>query len=90
MQPWNVCCEGFFLQTVMNFLEMLTNLEVQVDRSACIGITTRFGVGRVRHLETRSLWLQQAVAERKAIVRITKGTLHLADLGAKAHLGPPP
>ena len=48
----------------------------------------RFEVGRVGHLETRCLWPQQIIAERRASVRRIKGTLNPADLGTKDHPDP--
>ena len=33
------------------------------DASAAIGVANREGLGRIRHLDTQSLWLQQALRE---------------------------
>ena len=35
-----------------------------VDASASIGVANREGLGRIRHLVTQSLWLQQALKRR--------------------------
>ena len=36
-----------------------------VDASAAIGIARRKGLGQVRHVDTQSLWVQDAVREKK-------------------------
>ena len=41
------------------------------DASAAIGVAGREGLGRIRHLDTQSLWLQQALRQR----RLGLGTL---------------
>ena len=35
------------------------------DASAAIGVANREGLGRIRHLDTQSLWLQQALRQRR-------------------------
>ena len=35
------------------------------DASAAIGVANREGRGRIRHLDTQSLWLQQALRQRR-------------------------
>ena len=37
------------------------------DASAAIGVANREGLGRMRHLDTQSLWLQQARRKRRWI-----------------------
>ena len=36
-----------------------------VDATAAIGVAQRVGLGRLRHLETQSLWLQEAVRDKR-------------------------
>ena len=54
-------------------------IEVKSDASAAIGIAQRRGMGKVRHIETNQLWLQERVAMES--VKITKVSTHdnLAD-----------
>ena len=58
-------------------------LRVYVDSSAAKAISSRTGIGRVRHLEVRFLWLQDVV--RKRIVQILKvrGSENPADVLTK-------
>ena len=66
-------------------LEM--TLEVQTDSSAAKGIASRRGVGRVRHLHTGLLWVQQRVQSGEIKIVKIKGTENAADLGTKFHQG---
>ena len=55
----------------------------ETDASAGRAMATRRGVGRVRHLDARLLWLQQLCAEGVVIVRARPGGHNEADLGTK-------
>eukprot|EP00435_Cladocopium_sp_Y103_P064563 s467_g26.t1 len=56
---------------------------LHLDSSASRGILSRKGVGRLRHLSCRVLWLQDLVSERSLMVRSVLGTLNPADVGTK-------
>ena len=56
---------------------------LRTDSSAALGIIGRQGLGKVRHLETGYLWLQDAVSQRRLAVRKVKGTENCADLATK-------
>ena len=59
------------------------NVVCETDASAGRALATRRGVGRVRHLVARLLWLQQLCAEGVVQVRAGPGELNEADLGTK-------
>ena len=54
-------------------------LEIRTDASAAIGIANRIGIGKIRHIETNQLWLQQKVLDGKLVVSKVKGEENLAD-----------
>ena len=56
---------------------------VHVDATASKGIASRRGVGRVRHLHTQVLWVQEAVAKRDLLILKVSGLENCADLGTK-------
>ena len=62
----------------------LSPINVNTDASAAIGIASRIGLGKVRHIEVNQLWLQEKVA--KGVISIIKvGTDdNLADALTKA------
>ena len=55
----------------------------RTDSSAALGIIGRQGLGKVRHLETGYLWLQDIVSQRRLAIRKVKGTENPADLSIK-------
>ena len=59
---------------------------LRVDASAAIGIASRRGVGKVRHLDVRTLWLQRLITDKLMKIAKTPGKENCADLGTK-HLG---
>ena len=54
-----------------------------VDASAAIGIAQRKGLGEVRHLATQSLWVQDALRERRVTLEKISGTENPGDLMTK-------
>ena len=58
-------------------------LQIDTDSSAAKGIAVRRGVGKIRHLETSTLWVQQAVANRKFTIKKIDGKVNPADIGTK-------
>ena len=56
---------------------------VHVDASAAIGFAQRKGLGRVRHLSTQSLWIQDAVREKRLTLEKVNGSDNPADLLTK-------
>ena len=59
------------------------NVVCETDASAGRAMATRRGVGRVRHLDARLLWLQQLCAESVVQVRARPGELNEAEMGTK-------
>ena len=59
------------------------NVVCETDASAGRAMATRRGVGSVRHLDARLLWLQQLCAEGVLQVRARPGEHNEADLGTK-------
>ena len=53
--------QGLGYQALLKDLGVEVPLRVWTDYSAAIGICTRQGLGKVRHLDTHTLWIQQAV-----------------------------
>jgi len=60
------------------------NIECGTDSSAAKAISERLGVGRVRHLEVASLWIQEATKRKQLRVVKLRGVANTADLGTKA------
>ena len=58
-------------------------MEVHTDSSAAIGVASRTGLGKLRHLEVHLLWVQQFV--RRKVFELSKvpGKENVADLLTK-------
>ena len=61
-------CEGI---GIAGIIEDLTGIRMQIDMatdsSAAKGIAHRKGVGKVKHLETRTLWVQDQIARGRIV-----------------------
>ena len=89
-------CDGILIGKLVAFC---TGRNVVIhhlmDSAAARGILARQGVGRIRHLSCRILWLQQLVKQRSKVVPFTdipelfhlvsgvSGSNNIADLGTK-------
>ena len=58
-------------------------VRIATDSSAAKSYASRRGAGRVRHVEVKQLWLQQAVAERKFRLHKIDGVKNPADILTK-------
>ena len=56
---------------------------VYADASAALGIVQRRGIGKVRHIRTQSLWLQEAHAQRRLGFEKIDGSRNPSDLMTK-------
>ena len=57
--------------------------EVYADSSAALGITQRIGIGKVRHLRTQGLWVQETRISGRLAYHKVLGTKHPADVLTK-------
>ena len=60
--------EGLNVQRLANAFKDWPSLELRTDASAARGVILRQGVGKVRHLHVKQLWIQDAVAAGELIV----------------------
>ena len=63
--------EGVAVQALAAELGWTLNLVVRVDSATAKAIASRSGVGKVRHLEVKALWLQASLMEgRFALMKV--------------------
>ena len=74
---------GLGVQSLLADLGVTLPLRVWTDSSAAIGICNRQGLGKLRHLATHLLWIQQAVRSRRLDLRKVAGEQNPADLFTK-------
>ena len=75
--------EGMSAKTLCSMFGRQCNLRVHLDSSAALGVAKRKGVGKIRHLDTRLLWIQERVHAGDLIVLKVAGTENPADLMTK-------
>jgi hypothetical protein len=59
------------------------NLRLYTDSSSAMGTASKRGMGKIRHLEIGSLWLQQAVNDRKLVISKIDGKKNPPDILTK-------
>ena len=77
---------GLGYQALLADLGITADLRVWTDSSAAMGIAGRQGLGKLRHLDTHTLWLQQAVRTKRLDLKKVAGTSNPADLFTKHSL----
>ena len=59
-------------------------IAIKSDASAAIGISSRVGIGKVRHIEVTQLWVQEKVASGEIVIQKVATEDNLADALTKA------
>ena len=68
----------------ISFMGQSTRMKVWLDSSAARGVFQRQGVGRIRHLEARSLWVQEGLKKKEFELEAVRSEENSADIGTKA------
>ena len=76
--------EGLGMISIMSDLGWSPRLRIHVDSSAAKAVASRSGLGKVRHLEVRFLWLQEVVKRRRLTIHKIRGTVNPADVLTKS------
>ena len=77
------CSIGLGAVSMAKDLHHDLKLVVRTDSSAAKGIGSRRGVGKVRHLHTPCLWVQQRVFRKEVSIEKIPGPSNVADMGTK-------
>ena len=75
--------QGLGLQALLKDVGWEVQLCVHSDATAAIGMCRRKGLGKVRHLATTDLWIQDKVRSRQNELRKVLGTENPADVLTK-------
>ena len=73
------CSGALGLKALLKDLGHDTTITLLTDASAAKGISQRSGLGKVRHLETSQLWLQELVLNQRVQVVKVHTDKNLAD-----------
>jgi hypothetical protein len=77
---------GLGFQALLRDFGIDVPVRLWTDSSAAIGICSRQGLGKLRHLDTKTLWIQQAVRNKTIQLRKVPGVANPADLFTKHSL----
>jgi hypothetical protein len=75
--------EGAHLQQLLAWMSLPLRMRLATDSSAARSAMMRRGVGRMRHMEVKVLWLQDMVARGRCLVDKVPGVENPADIGTK-------
>jgi len=78
---------GLGMQAYYQDLGMTVPLELHTDSSAGKAFAERRGLGRLRHVQTRFLWLQDRIAMKHLSLHKVLGTENPADILTKQLTG---
>ena len=74
---------GLGYQALMRDFGVDLAITVFTDSTATIGISSRQGLGKLRHLDTTALWIQQAIRAKRIELRKVNGEENPADIFTK-------
>ena len=72
-------CTGLGIQAMLSDMGVQVKLKIMTDSSSAKSMVSRRGVGRVRHLDVKDLWIQERVAKGDFVMRKVPGERNLAD-----------
>ena len=75
--------EAIGMMTLMAEMGTEARARLHVDAAAALGIAQRQGVGKIRHLDVATLWLQEQEARKRMQMVKIKGSNNPADLFTK-------
>ena len=73
-------CEGLQVMHIMSEVGEDLRLSLKGDSSASHGTLQRLGIGRIKHLQTRQLWLQERMREGEVAISKIPRAINWADL----------
>ena len=75
-----LACEGLGLKYSLNEIQINLDLELHGDSSASQGTLHRLGSGKIKHLATRQLWLQERVYCKEVAVKKVPRSINWSDV----------
>jgi hypothetical protein len=75
--------EGLGMMSMLKDFGIEVQGDILSDASAALGIIARSGLGKMRHLDTNFLWIQQVSAEKRLRFGKVDGKENVADLMTK-------
>ena len=76
--------EALGIRSLVEDFGFQLSIHVFADASAALGIVGRRGLGKLRHIDTQHLWVQQAATQRRIKYAKTAGSANPSDICTKA------
>ena len=76
-------CESIGISSIVKDMGMNIQIVLHTDSAAAKGIASRKGIGKVKHLDTRMLWVQSKVDDQTLRIRKIPGSINPADMLTK-------
>jgi hypothetical protein len=76
---------GIGMQSMLSEMGHKVRIELQTDSSSAKSFASRKGLGKMRHLDTKVLWVQDQVSKRKLVLNKVLGVENPADVMTKYH-----
>ena len=67
------------MQSLFKDLGVDAEVQINTDSSTGKSVASRRGAGKIRHLETRDLWIQERVARGDIMIEKVRGEDNVAD-----------
>ena len=80
-----VVAEALHVQSILGFFDCRFAINWESDSSVARAISERLGVGRIKHLEVKALWLQEKVKGNEVLPLKVDTRVNPADLNTKVH-----
>ena len=81
------CCSAasdtMYLRQIASDLGMDVPAEIEADASSAVALASRRGLTRIRHMEVKFLWLQDAIDTKKITIRKIRSDENVTDMGTK-------
>jgi len=77
--------EALHVQSILGFFDCRFAINWESDSSVARAISERLGVGRIKHLEVKALWLQEKVKSNEVLPLKVDTKVNPADLNTKVH-----
>ena len=82
------CSEGLGIAPLAKDFGVLLQLHIWMDATAGSSIGSRRGLGRVKHVDTVFLWVQEVVNQKRAVLGKVHTSQNLSDVLTKPVSGP--
>ena len=72
-------CTGLGMQSLFRDLGVDEEAQINTDSSTGKSVASRRRAGKIRHLDTRELWIQERVAKGDIVIENVRGEDNVAD-----------